>query len=139
MKKTLAASLIATVALTGAACSGSSETDNGDNATSTTQEKEEERVDAMPWLHDQFGAEPSEVLAQDPAMWYGYVSDAYIDHGNLHVLLQVDRKADKALAERAQDALVNFVKIGSDPRVDGVSYVVVEDGAGVVITQKMVR
>lgn len=135
MKKVTATLGAIALAATMSAC-GTPDTPSNSQPTS---EAVEERSDAMPWLFDQFGAEPQEILRQDPNMWYGYVTDAYVDRGNLHVLLQVDRKADKALAERAQDALVNFIQLGDDPRVSDVSYVVVEDGAGVVITQKMVR
>lgn len=136
MKKTLAASLTLAVALTGAACT-STDTADDNSATTATQGKEE-RVDAMPWLREQFGADPSEVLMQDPSTWYGYVNGAYVDHGNLHVQLQVDRKADKDLGERAAKALANFVSFSDDPVVSDVSWAIAEDGAGTIIKQEKV-
>lgn len=98
-----------------------------------------DRTDVMPWFHSIFGANPSEILIEDPTLWYGYVSDAYIDDTNqMHVLLQVDRKADKELGKRAAKAIALLVKDSNDPLVQNVSYVITEDGAGVVIKSESV-
>lgn len=104
------------------------------NATSSTTEK-----DAMPWLKSQFGAEPGEVLAQNPALWYGYVAGAYVEGSRLHVQLQVDRKADKQMGADAAKALASFVSFSDDPVVAGVDWALAEDGTGVVIEQEKVR
>ena len=106
-------------------------------ATSTTPGTTEK--DAMPWLKSQFGAEPSEVLAQNPSIWYGYVAGAYVEGSRLHVQLQVDRKADKQMGADAAKALANFVSFSADPVVDGVDWALAEDGTGVVIKQEKVR
>lgn len=104
-----------------------------------TKAKAETKKDAMGWLTSQFGAAPSEVLVQDPSIWYGYVTGAYVEHGNLHVQLQVDRKADKALGEQAAKALASFVTLSDDPVVDGVDWAIAEDGTGVIIKQEKVN
>lgn len=104
------------------------------NATPSTTEK-----DAMPWLKSQFGAEPGEVLAQNPALWYGYVAGAYVEGSRLHVQLQVDRKADKQMGADAAKALASFVSFSDDPVVAGVDWALAEDGTGVVIEQEKVR
>jgi len=116
----------------------------GDNTAQETAQTEtavqEEKQDAMPWLEKQMGSTPAEVLTRDPSLWYGYVSGAYFDHGNLHVQLQVDRKEDKALGEQAAHALSNLVGLSNDPEVADIDgHAVVEDGAGVVIDQKMIN
>ena len=84
------------------------------------------------------GATPGEVAVQDPTLWYGYVSGAHIEGSRLHVQLQVDRKADKALGAQAAKALANFVMFSDDPVVEGVSWAIAEDGTGVVIEQESV-
>lgn len=104
-----------------------------------TRAKAETKKDAMGWLTSQFGVAPSEVLVQDPSIWYGYVTGAYVEYGNLHVQLQVDRNADKALGEQAAKALSNFVMFSDDPVVDGVNWAIAEDGAGVIIKQEKVN
>lgn len=97
-------------------------------------------MDAMPWLESQFGMPPSQAIVMDPTVWYGYVSNAYVDkaYGNLHVQMQVDRKADKELGEKAAKALVNFVGFSDDPVVSGVEWVIAEDGTGTIIKQEKV-
>lgn len=97
------------------------------------------KKDAMGWLTSQFGVAPSEALVQDPSIWYGYVTGAYVEYGNLHVQLQVDRKADKALGEQAAKALASFVTLSDDPVVDGVDWAIAEDGTGVIIKQEKVN
>ena len=104
------------------------------NTTPSTTEK-----DAMPWLKSQFGADPSEVLAQNPALWYGYVAGAYVEGSRLHVQLQVDRKADKQKGVDAAKALANFVSFSDDPVVAGVDWALAEDGTGTVMEQAKVR
>jgi hypothetical protein len=101
---------------------------------------EQRHVDAMPWLESQFGMPPSQAVVMDPTVWYGYVSNAYVDkaYGNLHVQMQVDRKSDKELGEQAAKALVNFVGFSDDPVVSGVEWVIAEDGTETVIKQEKV-
>lgn len=108
------------------------------SALSTPVESSQER-DAMPWLKSQFGSDPSEVLVQNPALWYGYVASAYVEGSRLHVQLQVDRKQDKELGEQAAKALASFVMFSDDPLVSGVEYALAEDGTGVVIDQERVK
>lgn len=103
-------------------------------ATPSTTEK-----DAMPWLKSQFGVEPSEALAQNPSLWYGYVAGAYVEGSRLHVQLQVDRKADKQMGVDAAKALASFVSFSDDPVVAGVDWALAEDGTGVFIEQEKVR
>lgn len=96
------------------------------------------QVDALPWLESQFGMPPSQAATEYPGVWYGYVSGAYVDKGNLHVQLQVDRKADEKLGQEAAKALANFVGFSDDPVVAGVDWAIAEDGTGVIIKQEKV-
>lgn len=120
-------------------------TDQAETTTATTSEDkpapapDEGKQDAMPWLESQFGMTPSEAIVADPTSWYGYVSDAYTDKGNLHVLLQVDRKADKELGEQAAKALANFVSFSDDPVVSDVDWAIAENGVGEIIAQESVK
>lgn len=107
-------------------------------APSATADKSR-RVDAMPWLKGQFGLSPSEALLQDATIWYGYVTGAYVERGNLHVQLQVDRKQDKAMGKQAAKALANFVMFSDDPLVSDVDFAIAEDGAGTFIDQEKVK
>lgn len=120
-------------------------TDQAETTTATTEEQkpapapDEGKQDAMPWLESQFGMTPSEAIVADPTSWYGYVSDAYTDKGNLHVLLQVDRKADKELGEQAAKALANFASFSDDPVVSDVDWAIAENGVGEIIAQESVK
>lgn len=107
-------------------------------AAPSTSEVEEEK-DAMPWLRSQFDAAPMEVFLSDPSIWYGYVAGAYVEGSRLHVQLQVDRKADKALGEDAAKAIASLASFAKDPVLDGVDWVLVEDGTGTIIKQEQVR
>lgn len=100
---------------------------------------DEGKQDAMPWLESQFGMTPAEVLTSDPTIWYGYVSDAYIDKGNLHVLMQVDRTSDKELGKQAAMAVANFVSFSDDPVVSDVDWAIAENGVGEFIAQESVK
>lgn len=142
MKKLLPILTITTLALTG--CGGSSndaaeETTQAVETITTSESSSSKEVDAMPWLESQFGMTPGEAITTDPTSWYGYVSDAYREGSRLHVLLQVDRKADKALGQEAARAVSNFVMLSDDSVVDGVDWAIAEDGAGVYIAQEQVR
>lgn len=144
MKKITTVAVLACASIALTACGGSSDDVAEETSTVTSSEETtskpatKEKVDAMPWLESQMGATPGEVITQDPTIWYGYVSGAYVDGSNLHVQLQVDRKMDKDLGEQAAKALANFVMFSDDHVVDGVNWAIAEDGTGVVIEQESV-
>lgn len=95
--------------------------------------------DEEQWLLDQWGVDDfSEILAQDPSLWGGYVTGVEEKRGTLHVRLQIDRDRDQEMADRAAKALGNFIRLGDDDRVKGVHFVVVEDGAGTSMASEMV-
>ncbi|MCK7676203.1 hypothetical protein [Corynebacterium pygosceleis] len=103
-----------------------------------TSEPSPEEVEA--WLRGQLGVERfSEALLVDPTSWIGYIVGGNVDHGNLHVQLQIDRTTDKALGKQAAGALANFVKYSNDPWSNDISFVIVEDGTGTVVAQEMVK
>lgn len=111
------------------------ETTTSENPTPAASKKQ----DAMPWLESQFGMAPAEALTMDPTSWYGYVTDAYIEHGDLYVRMQVDRKADKELGKQAAKALANFIGFSDDPLVADAGYAIVENGVGEFIAQERVK
>lgn len=125
---------------------GDDDANQGEESTVASEQQSEDapapdegKEDAMPWLESQFGMTPGEALAADPSSWYGYVSDAYVDKGNLHVLLQVDREADKELGKQAAKAVANFVSFSDDPVVSDVDWAIAENGAGEFIAQENVK
>lgn len=111
-------------------------------AENTEDETVAESADggAEEWLLEQMGAESwTDVLLSDPSLWGGYINGSEVSHGVWHVRLQVDREQDKELGERAAHAIANLVRFDhDDPRVKDIDWVVVEDGAGVVIAQESV-
>lgn len=151
MKKALPLIASAALALTLTACGGS-DTTAADTTTSATaqateradesaQSEQAQSAEYEAWLKDQFGVQSfSEVLIDDPSMWAGYINGVEAKRDRMHVRLQVDRSdpADKAMGERASTAIASLVRLSDDPRVDGVEWVVVDDGAGVVISQESV-
>ncbi|KAA0917008.1 hypothetical protein [Dietzia sp. ANT_WB102] len=64
---------------------------------------------------------------------------ARVEGSNLYVTLQVDR-SDKATAGRAEKFYVNTLRLTNNQPdwADDVKFVIVEDGAGTVITQESV-
>lgn len=78
-----------------------------------------------------------ELLAVDPSMWGGYIADIRFKTGNIYVTLQVDGNAPdgKALGQQAAQALSTLMTKETVNTI-GYSWVIVEDGAGIVIDQK---
>ena len=76
---------------------------------------------------------------QDSTLWAGYINGITANRNNMHVRLQVDRKDPEAkeMAKRASKAIASLAKTGGDPRVENVYWVIVEDGAGTVMSQEM--
>ncbi|MBB1031271.1 hypothetical protein G6027_10300 [Dietzia sp. SLG310A2-38A2] len=164
MKKALSLIAAVTLALTMTACDGGDTTTVEDDATMTTtvENTQDENVQAADteaeqaeaeqaedraagyesWLKEQFGVESfTEVLMNDPSLWAGYINGFEANRDRMHVRLQVDRNdpADEALGEQAAAAIASLIRTGNpDPRVSGVDWVVVDDGAGVVIAQESV-
>lgn len=79
-----------------------------------------------------------ELLAVDPSLWGGYLVGVRVEGSDAYFMLQVDRSTPegKDLGQRAAQALSTLL---TQETVDelGISWVIVEDGAGVVIDQKM--
>lgn len=95
--------------------------------------------DAEQWLKEMLGVDSfTEILLRDATLWTGYVNGVDLDGGDLHVRLQVNRDSDMDLAEQAAPAIANLVRISKDPRVAGVDWVIVEDGAGVYMSQEQI-
>ena len=88
-------------------------------------------------LQEQFGgAEPADVFASYPSLWYGWVSGTRVDGSNFIITLQVGPGDDgrRDLGERAANAIPTLLP--ADVK-DDLSWVIVEDAAGTVIDQKM--
>lgn len=69
--------------------------------------------------------------------WGVYIVGAEVRSGMLHVQAQIDRNADQDIAEKIERGVYNLVTTSSD--LPKVSWVIVEDGAGVVVTQRQVK
>lgn len=96
-------------------------------------------ADAEQWLKEMLGVDSfTEILLRDATLWTGYVNGVDLDGGDLHVRLQVNRDSDMDLAEQAAPAIANLVRISKDPRVAGVDWVIVEDGAGTYMAQEQI-
>lgn len=101
---------------------------------------EEKAADYEAWLKSQYGVDSfTEVLMQDSTLWAGYINGITANSNNMHVRLQVDRKDPEAkeMAKRASKAIASLAKASKDPRVGNVYWVIVEDGAGTVMSQEM--
>ena len=96
-------------------------------------------ADAEQWLKSQLGvSEFSEILASDPTLWGGYINGIEVDGSMMHVRLQVDHDTDQEMADQAAHAIANLVRMTSDSTVDGLSWVIIEDGAGQNMAQESV-
>jgi hypothetical protein len=96
-------------------------------------------ADAEQWLKGQLGvSEFSEILASDPTLWGGYINGIEVDGSMMHVRLQVDHDADQEMADRAAHAIANLARMTSDSTVDGLSWVIIEDGTGRNMAQESV-
>lgn len=96
-------------------------------------------ADAEQWLKSQLGvSEFSEILASDPTLWGGYINGIEVDGSMMHVRLQVDHDADQEMADRAAHAIANLARMTSDSTVDGLSWVIIEDGTGRNMAQESV-
>lgn len=96
-------------------------------------------ADAEQWLKGQLGvSEFSEILASDPTLWGGYINGIEVDGSMMHVRLQVDHDADQVMADRAAHAIANLARMTSDSTVDGLSWVIIEDGSGRNMAQESV-
>lgn len=69
--------------------------------------------------------------------WMDTLVGARVEGSNLYITLQMDR-SDKGMAARAEKFYVNTLRLTSNQPdwADGVRFVIVEDGAGTVITQE---
>lgn len=130
---------------TSASTSADPTTEEAPSEEQTETETEETTAEssdggAEEWLLEQMGSDSwTDILMSDPTLWGGYVNGSEVSHGVWHVRLQVDREQDKELGERAAHAIANLVRFDhDDPRVKDIDWVVVEDGAGVVIAQESV-
>lgn len=135
----------ATDTSTSASASADPTTEEAPSEEQTETETEEATAEssdggAEEWLLEQMGSDSwTDILMSDPTLWGGYVNGSEVSHGVWHVRLQVDREKDKELGERAAHAIANLVRFDhDDPRVKDIDWVVVEDGAGVVIAQESV-
>lgn len=135
----------ATDTSTSASASADPTTEEARSEEQTETETEEATAEssdggAEEWLLEQMGSDSwTDILMSDPTLWGGYVNGSEVSHGVWHVRLQVDREQDKELGERAAHAIANLVRFDhDDPRVKDIDWVVVEDGAGVVIAQESV-
>lgn len=96
-------------------------------------------ADAEHWLKNQLGiSEFSEILASDPTLWGGYINGIEVDGSMMHVRLQVDHDEDQEMADRAARAIANLARMTSDSTVDGLSWVIIEDGAGRHMAQESI-
>lgn len=86
-------------------------------------------------LRDTFGVTESftELLQLDATMWAGYIADVRVERSNVVVALQV---TDDDMFERAASALSTLI---SAELGDGLSWVIVENGAGVVQAQEQLQ
>lgn len=135
----------ATDTSTSASASADPTTEEAPSEEQTETETEEATAEssdggAEEWLLEQMGSDSwTDILMSDPTLWGGYVNGSEVSHGVWHVRLQVDREQDKELGERAAHAIANLVRFDhDDPRVKDIDWVVVEDGAGVVIAQESI-
>ncbi|WP_258081627.1 hypothetical protein [Nocardia nova] len=91
------------------------------------------------FLHENFGLSPnqpfSDLLGDPSATWAGYISDITVDHRNAHVGMQIDAKNDKELAQRASKAIASLVRLGDAGLASKLSWIIAEDGSGVVVSQ----
>lgn len=87
-------------------------------------------------IKNAFGVESfTELYVEDPTMWGGYINGVRVESTRAHITLQVDRSSPdgRDMGERAAQALSTLL---SKDDVEGIDWIIVEDGAGTVIDQK---
>jgi len=144
MRTLLTATAATLTLLLAAGCSASTEPAKGTTTktsaaatTSATADTSAQAAAIRQELLTDFGVtEFSQILAQDPQKWAGYISDITVDHGKVNVALQVDQKQGKGMAKDAAKALSTLL---SRQNTEGLSWVVVTDGAGVVMAQEQLN
>lgn len=80
------------------------------------------------------GVEFSTLLAEDPTMWAGWISEVRVEGSNAYVRLQLtpeDKNDD--IGKRAAQALSTLL---TKEYVEGIDWIIVEDASGVVMAQK---
>lgn len=74
-----------------------------------------------------------DLFAEDPSYWAGYIVNIRVEHSNVFVTLQV--APGDPLGSRAAQAMSTLF---NSEIAEGLNFVVVEDGAGGFIDQKMI-
>lgn len=94
--------------------------------------------DVTPWAREQVGLSGSGGY-EATGGWMDTLVGARVEGSNLYITLQVDR-SDEGTAERAERFYLNTLRLTSNQPdwADDVRFVIVEDGAGTVITQQSV-
>ncbi|MGC4960030.1 hypothetical protein [Gordonia sp. DT101] len=88
------------------------------------------------------GSDTSAQFSQDmqdnygTTQWWPVIVDTKIDGANAVVTAQIDRNQDKDIADHIERSTVNLMT--NNDGFSDVDWVIVEDGAGTVITQKQV-
>ena len=80
------------------------------------------------------GVEFSTLLAEDPTMWAGWISEVRVEGSNAFVRLQLTKEdKDDDIGKRAAKALSTLL---TKEDVDGIDWIIVEDASGTVMAQQ---
>ena len=116
------------------------ETPEPDDTTAPAAKSPEERAARLEaGIKTSLGVAPdgnfSDLYAQDPTLWGGYINGVRVEGSNAYITLQVapDETQRDGLGERAAQALSTLL---TEDMVDGIDWLIIEDAAGVVIDQK---
>lgn len=86
-------------------------------------------------LKDSLGVDSFREASGDT--WMFHVAETRVEGQNAYIRLQGSRE-DPELVEMAENAARYVVNLASLRDLDGISWVIVEDGTGVVITQEQI-
>lgn len=98
---------------------------------------DEERAQAIEQaIKDNFGGQEfTELYAQDPTLWGGYITAVTVDSANAFITLQVapDDPNRDDLGERAAQALSTLL---TGDAIDGINWIITQDATETVIAQE---
>lgn len=150
MKKTISILAASALALTLVACGGGSDT-NADETTTVETTVEETTVTHSGPTQDELDAWAKNVvgLSADQEFieaatdeiapsWAATINSVRLDGSNLYINSQINRQTETDTAETIERMYHNALTLTPPEWADRVDWVIVEDGTGVVITQKMI-
>lgn len=149
MKKTFSILAAGALTLTLTACGSSDDTAVGETTTETVAEETttvqtgptQDELDA--WAKNVVGLSADQEFIEAATdeiapSWAATINSVRLDGGNLYINSQINRQTETDTAETIERMYYNALTLTPPEWADRVDWVIVEDGTGVVVTQKMI-